>query len=114
MIDHILTIPFPATLHAYVVLKNPFFITAHLKIAVVFIFISKANHIPKSFLEIFFQEISSHSLDLSYCMTFYLLRQSCPALFPTQMLAVRFKVNTNVGPGLVLLKRGRGILEART
>lgn len=61
-------------------------------------FISKVNYIPKLVLHIFFQEISSYSLDLSCYMTSSLLPQPFSALFPTQMSAVRFEGNTNVNP----------------
>lgn len=58
-------------------------------------------------MQVFFQGISSHSLDLSYCVAFYLLPQSFPALFPTQMLAVRFEEAIHVSPVLFLLQRDR-------
>lgn len=73
-------------------------------------FISEANYISKFVLQAFSQEMSGHSLDLSYCMTFYLLPQSFPA---RQKLAVRCQVDTKVSPVLALLQRGRVILEAR-
>lgn len=53
------------------------------------------------------------SLDLSYCMYFYLLPQTFPALFPIRILAIRFEVDTNMSPVLYLPQRGRVILEAR-
>ena len=75
-------------------------------------FISKANYVPKFVLQVFSQEISSHSPDLSYGMAFYLLPPSFPILLATKNFVKKFEMNINMNPVLALLQRGRVILEA--
>lgn len=64
---------------------------------------------PVRSLNVFCKFPSSHSLVLSDCIAFYLLPQSSLPLFPTQMVAVRFEVITNVSLELVLLQRQSGL-----
>ena len=75
-------------------------------------FISKANYVPKFVLQVFSQEISSHSPDLSYCMTFYLFPPFLSILLATKKFVKKFKMNINMNPVLALLQRGRVIWEA--
>lgn len=75
-------------------------------------FISKANYVPKFVLQVFSQEISSYSPDLSYCMTFYLFPPFLSILLATKKFVKKFKMNINMNPVLALLQRGRVIWEA--